>query len=41
MNYIRQTSNEPIFLHVAKWNDKAFMLYKKVGFVLTNTVRVR
>ncbi|NBJ83294.1 GNAT family N-acetyltransferase [bacterium 1xD8-48] len=41
MNYIRQTSNEPILLHVAKWNDKAFMLYKKVGFVLTNTVRVR
>lgn len=31
---------EPILLHVAKWNDKAFMLYKKVGFVLTNTVRV-
>ena len=41
MNHIRQTSNEPILLHVAKWNDKAFMLYKKVGFVLTNTVRVR
>ncbi len=40
-NHIRQTSNEPILLHVAKWNDKAFMLYKKVGFVLTNTVRVR
>ncbi len=41
MNYIRQCSNEPISLHVAKWNEKAVMLYEKVGFVITNTERVR
>ena len=41
MNHIRQTSNEPILLHVAKWNEKALMLYKKVGFDITNTARVR
>ena len=41
MNYIRQSSNEPISLHVAKWNENAVMLYEKVGFVITNTERVR
>lgn len=41
MNYIRQSSNEPISLHVAKWNEKAVILYEKVGFVITNTERVR
>ncbi len=41
MNYIRQSSNEPISLHVAKWNEKAVMLYEKVGFVITNTERIR
>ncbi len=41
MNYIRQCSNEPISLHVAKWNEKAVMLYEKVGFVITDIERVR
>lgn len=41
MNHIRQNSNEPILLHVAKWNEKAFMLYEKVGFNITNTERIR
>lgn len=41
MNYIRQISNGPILLHVAKWNEKALMLYKKVGFDITNIERVR
>ena len=41
MNYIRQISNKPILLHVAKWNEKALMLYEKVGFDITNTRRVR
>lgn len=35
MSHIRQASNEPILLHVAKWNEKALMLYKKVGFDIT------
>lgn len=41
LSHIRQASNEPILLHVAKWNEKALLLYKKVGFDITNTVRVR
>ena len=41
MNYIRQSSNEPISLHVAKWNENAVMLYEKVGFVITDIERVR
>lgn len=41
MNHIRQTSNEPVLLHVAKWNEKAIRLYEKVGFEITNIERVR
>lgn len=41
MSHIRQAGNAPILLHVAKWNEKALLLYKKVGFDITNTVRVR
>ena len=41
MNHIRQISNGPILLHVAKWNEKALKLYEKVGFNITNTERVR
>lgn len=41
MNHIRQKSDEPILLHVAKWNEKALMLYEKVGFAITNIERVR
>ena len=40
-NHIRQISNGPILLHVAKWNEKALKLYEKVGFNITNTERVR
>ena len=36
-----EASNEPILLHVAKWNEKALKLYEKVGFDITNTERVR
>ena len=41
INHIRQISNEPILLHVAKWNEKALRLYEKVGFDITNIERVR
>lgn len=41
MNYIRQISNGPILLHVAKWNEKALRLYEKVGFDVTNIEIVR
>ena len=41
MNHIRPISNEPILLHVAKWNEKALKLYKKVGFDITNTEKAR
>ena len=43
MSHIRQASNEPIMLHVAKWNEKALMLYKKVGlatFVATGIMNI-
>lgn len=38
MQRIRGINNEPITLHVAKWNNEALMLYKKVGFQITNEV---
>ena len=41
MNHIRQISNEPILLHVAKWNEKALRLYEKVGFDITSIESVR
>ena len=41
MQYIREKSNEPITLHVAKWNNDALMLYKKVEFEIANIERVR
>lgn len=41
MNNIRQSSNEPISLHVAKWNEKAVKLYKRMGFDITNVETVR
>lgn len=40
MNHIRQYSNDPISLHVAKWNEKAKALYEKVGFEITNVEKV-
>lgn len=30
MNHIRPKSDEPILLHVVKWNEKDLMLYEKV-----------
>lgn len=33
MNHIRQKSNEPILLHVAKWNEKTLMLYENVEYM--------
>ena len=41
MQHIREKSNEPITLHVAKWNNDALMLYKKVGFEIVNVEKVR
>ena len=41
MQHIRENSNEPITLHVAKWNNNALMLYKKVGFEIANVEKVR
>ena len=41
MQHIREKSNEPITVHVAKWNNDAITLYKKVGFEITNVEKVR
>lgn len=41
MQYIREKSDEPITLHVAEWNNNALMLYKKVGFEISNVEKVR
>ena len=41
MHYIRKNNDDPIFLHVADWNQNALNLYKKVGFEITNTERIR
>ena len=41
MNHIREKNDEPILLHVAEWNKDALKLYKKTGFEITNTERIR
>ena len=41
MQRIRAKNNEPITLHVAKWNNDAFMLYKKAGFEIANIEKIR
>ena len=41
MNHIRQSNDEPILLHVAKWNEKALSLYRKVGFNITHIEKIR
>jgi len=38
---IRKKNNAPIILHVAEWNKDALMLYKKIGFEITNIERIR
>ncbi len=35
------TAGEEIFLHAAAWNERAVSLYKKMGFVIAETVKVR
>lgn len=41
MQCIRKKNNEPIILHVAEWNKDALMLYKKIGFEITDVERIR
>ena len=41
MRHIREKSNAPVTLHVAQWNNDALMLYKKAGFEIAETERVR
>ena len=37
MQHIKKNNNEPITLHVAKWNENALKLYQNVGFVIKGT----
>ena len=37
---IRKRNNDPITLHVAEWNQKAFLLYKKLGFEIVEIEKV-
>ncbi len=41
MKHIRENNDEPITLHVAKWNNNALMLYKNAGFEITNVEKIR
>ena len=41
MQCIRKRNNDPITLHVAKWNNNALILYKNVGFEITNVEKIR
>ena len=41
MQQIRKKNADPITLHVAEWNQNALMLYKKVGFEVVSSERVR
>lgn len=40
MQHIRTKNKEPITLHVAEWNNDAIVLYKKVGFEITNIEKI-
>lgn len=41
IEHIRKNNNEPIILHVAKWNEKALKLYLDNGFKINKIERVR
>lgn len=41
MQQIRKKNADPITLHVAEWNQNALRLYKKVGFDVVSSERVR
>ena len=41
MQQIRKKNAEPITLHVAEWNQNALRLYKKIGFEVISSERVR
>ena len=41
IEHIRETSSEPVTLHVAKWNHNALTLYRNVGFEIANAEKVR
>lgn len=41
MQHIRKKNDAPITLHVAEWNQNALTLYKKVGFEVVSSERVR
>ena len=41
MQQIRNKNSAPIALHVAEWNKNALTLYKKVGFEVVSSEKVR
>lgn len=41
IRHIRMYSQEPIIIHVAKWNEKALSVYQRNGFIITNTEKIR
>ena len=41
MQQIRKENDGPIILHVAEWNQNAITLYKKVGFEVISSEKVR
>lgn len=41
MQQIRNKNSAPIALHVAEWNKNALTLYKKVGFEVVSSEKIR
>ena len=41
IEHIRSNNNEPIILHVAKWNEKALKLYLDNGFEISKIEKIR
>ncbi len=41
MQQIRRKNENPITLHVAEWNQSALRLYKRVGFEVVSSEKVR
>lgn len=41
MQQIRKKNADPITLHVAEWNQNALRLYKKVGFEVISSEKIR
>lgn len=41
IRHIRMNNENPIIIHVAKWNEKVLSIYRRNGFITTKTEKIR